>query len=102
MDIGNWLRDHGLERFKAAFRDNGIDETVLPHLTQDHLRELGLPLGARIKLLVAIAALTKEEEARPAAAVASARSGARRTPSDRRFYRMSRARSPPGRRSWRT
>jgi class 3 adenylate cyclase len=71
MDVGNWLHNLRLERFEAAFRDNGIDETVLPHLTQDHLRELGLPMGARIKLLAAIAALPKED-ARPAAAVASA------------------------------
>lgn len=70
MDLGKWLRDQGLERFEATFRDNDIDETVLPHLTQDNLRELGLPMGARIKLLAAIAALAKEE-ARPAAAVAA-------------------------------
>jgi hypothetical protein len=62
MDVGNWLRNQGLERFEAAFRDNAIDEAVLPHLTEHHLRELGLPLGARIKLLAAIAALTKVAE----------------------------------------
>lgn len=62
MDLGSWLRNLGLERFEAAFRDNAIDETVLPHLTEDHLRELGLPLGARIKLLAAIAALSKEAD----------------------------------------
>ena len=38
--------------------------SVVPHLTQDHLRELGLPLGARIKLLAAIARLAKETEKR--------------------------------------
>jgi class 3 adenylate cyclase/predicted ATPase len=65
MDLRNWLRNQGLERFEAAFRDNGIDESVLPHLTQDHLRELGLPLGARIKLLAAIAGLSKETETQP-------------------------------------
>jgi class 3 adenylate cyclase/predicted ATPase len=71
MDVGNWLRNQGLERFEAAFRDNGIDESVLPHLTQDHLKELGLPLGARIKLLAAIAALSQEAERHtPAALVA--------------------------------
>jgi hypothetical protein len=65
MDLGNWLRNQGLDRFEAAFRDNGIDESVLPHLTHDHLRELGLPLGARIKLLAAIARLSKETEGQP-------------------------------------
>src|SRR5450755_311362 len=65
MDLGTLLQNQGLERFEAAFRDNGIDESVLPHLTQDHLRELGLPLGARIKLLAAIAGLSKETEGQP-------------------------------------
>jgi class 3 adenylate cyclase/predicted ATPase len=60
MEIGNWLRSLGLERFEATFRDNAIDQSVLPHLTEDHLRELGLPMGARIKLLAAIAALSKQ------------------------------------------
>jgi len=71
MDLGNWLRNQGLERFEAVFRDNGIDETVLPHLTQEHLRELGLPMGARIKLLAAVAALPKEGT-RPSAVTTSA------------------------------
>jgi class 3 adenylate cyclase len=65
MDLGTLLRNQGLERFEAAFRDNGIDESVLPHLTHDHLRELGLPLGVRIKLLAAIAGLSKETETQP-------------------------------------
>ncbi|MEY9597524.1 hypothetical protein ABIF74_002216 [Bradyrhizobium japonicum] len=60
MDLGNWLRTLGLERLEATFRENAIDETVLSDLTEDHLRELGLPLGARIKLLKAIAAFPKK------------------------------------------
>jgi class 3 adenylate cyclase len=57
MDVAGWLRNLGLERYEAVFRDNAIDEMVLQHLTESHLRELGFPLGARIKLLKAIAAL---------------------------------------------
>ena len=60
MNLANWLRSLGLERFEAAFRDNDIDEAVLRDLTDDHLRELGLTLGARLKLLKAIAVLPKE------------------------------------------
>src|SRR5215469_13763828 len=60
MDLGNWLQRLGLERYEATFRENAIDETVLPDLTEDNLRELGLPLGARIKLLKAIKALSRE------------------------------------------
>ena len=63
MDLGNWLRSLGLERYEAAFRENEIDETVLPELTQDHLREIGIPLGARIKLLKAIATLKEPNKA---------------------------------------
>jgi SAM domain (Sterile alpha motif) len=71
MDLGNLLKSLGLERFETAFRDNGIDESVLTHLTQDHLRELGLPLGARIRLLANIAALSKESESHTPAAMAA-------------------------------
>jgi class 3 adenylate cyclase len=57
MDIAGWLRSLGLEKYEPILRDNEIDETVLPKLTEDHLRELGFPLGARLKLLDAIATL---------------------------------------------
>jgi SAM domain (Sterile alpha motif) len=30
MDLGAWLRSLGLERYERAFRENEIDETVLP------------------------------------------------------------------------
>jgi class 3 adenylate cyclase len=57
MDIGGWLRSLGLEKYEAAFRENDIDETVLPSLTHENLKELGVAsLGHRLKLLDAIAA----------------------------------------------
>jgi hypothetical protein len=34
MDIMVWLRGLGLEEYGAAFRDNKIDERVLPNLTR--------------------------------------------------------------------
>src|SRR6266436_1744257 len=63
MDLGGWLRSLGLEQYEAAFRENAIDDTVLRDLTEDHLREIGIPLGARLKLLKAIAALDARAEA---------------------------------------
>src|SRR5215472_16918130 len=61
MDIGGWLRSLGLERYEAAFRENDIDETVLPNLTAEDLKELGVAfLGHRRKLLDAIATLRSE------------------------------------------
>ena len=35
MDIGGWLRSLGLERYEASFRENEIDERVLPSLTHE-------------------------------------------------------------------
>jgi class 3 adenylate cyclase/predicted ATPase len=57
LDIERWLRDLELERYATAFRDNEIDAATLPCLTDQHLKELGLPLGPRLKLLDAIAKL---------------------------------------------
>src|SRR5271157_2245472 len=58
MDIVVWLRSLGLGKYEAAFRENEIDETVLPSLTEEHLKQLGVTsLGHRVKLLDAIAAL---------------------------------------------
>jgi hypothetical protein len=58
MDIVVWLRSLGLGKYEAVFRENDIDETVLPSLTDEHLKELGVTsLGHRVKLLEAIAAL---------------------------------------------
>jgi predicted ATPase/class 3 adenylate cyclase len=58
MDLGRWLRSLGLEKYEAAFRENEINERVLPSLTAEDLKELGvIALGHRRILLDAIAAL---------------------------------------------
>ena len=58
MDVGSWLWGLGLERYEGAFRENEIDDTVLPTLTADDLKDLGVGfVGHRRKLLNAIAAL---------------------------------------------
>ena len=64
MDIVVWLRSLGLGKYEAAFRENDIDETVLPGLTHENLKELGVAsLGHRVKLLDAIAALRSDASA---------------------------------------
>ena len=64
MDIEGWLRSLGLERYEAAFRENEIDDTILPRLTAEDLKELGVgPVGHRRKLLDAIAALRADSNA---------------------------------------
>jgi class 3 adenylate cyclase len=65
MDLGGWLRSLGLEKYEAVLRDSEIDEAVLHNLTEDNLRELGFPLGARLKLLNAIATLGSPNPAAP-------------------------------------
>src|SRR6185437_11334120 len=64
MHLGGWLRKLGLEKYEAAFRENAIDDTVLPSLTADDLKDLGIGIvGHRRKLLDAIAALHSDVNA---------------------------------------
>jgi class 3 adenylate cyclase len=64
MDIVVWLRSLGLGKYEAAFRENDIDETVLPDLTAEDLKGLGVSIvGHRRKLLDAIAALRTDTSA---------------------------------------
>ena len=64
MDVGGWLRSLGLGQYEAAFRDNEIDESVLPNLTSEDLKDLGVTIvGHRRKLLDAIAVLRSQASA---------------------------------------
>jgi class 3 adenylate cyclase len=70
MNVAAWLQGLGLERYAQAFRDNEIDWEVLPKLTSEDLREIGVAaIGHRRKLLDAIAALGADT---PTAAVTAA------------------------------
>jgi class 3 adenylate cyclase len=58
MDVGGWLRSLGLEEYETAFRENKVDATILPKLTAEDLKDLGVgTVGDRRKLLEAIADL---------------------------------------------
>src|SRR3974390_3294438 len=71
MDVGGWLRGLGLEQYEANFRDNKVDAAVLPQLTADDLKDIGVvAVGDRRKLLAAIAALAGATP--PASSAASA------------------------------
>jgi len=64
MDIAGWLRGLSLEQYEPAFRDNEIDWEVLPKLTSEDLRKIGVvAIGHRRKLLAAIAVLGSETPA---------------------------------------
>ena len=84
MDIVVWLRSLGLGRYEAAFRENDIDETVLPSLTHENLKELGVAsLGHRVKLLDAIAALRSDASGKAPSVDATASSAPSVPPEDR-------------------
>ncbi|HVO45454.1 MAG TPA: adenylate/guanylate cyclase domain-containing protein [Steroidobacteraceae bacterium] len=53
-DVRAWLESLGLGEYAQAFDTNRIDADVLPHLTEQDLADLGLPIGPRRKILVAI------------------------------------------------
>ena len=57
MEIAVWLEAIGLGQYGRQFADNDVDFDALPLLTDQDLRELGVSLGHRRKLLAAIAAL---------------------------------------------
>jgi class 3 adenylate cyclase/predicted ATPase len=57
-EIADWLAEIGLAKYQTVFADNEIDWSLLPKLTEADLKELGLPLGPRKKLLEAVANLT--------------------------------------------
>jgi class 3 adenylate cyclase len=54
MHVGDWLRSLGLGQYEEAFRDSEIDYDVLSELTDQHLKDLGVALGHRLKMLRAI------------------------------------------------
>ena len=72
MDIGGWLRSLGLEQYEATFRENAINEKVLPNLTADDLKDMGVGIvGHRRMLLDAIALLRADGSAKAPPAEAS-------------------------------
>jgi hypothetical protein len=74
LDIEAWLRGLGLEHYAQAFRDNAIDGEILPKLTADDLKDIGVTIvGHRRKMLEAIAALRAVNG--PAPPLSAGRSG---------------------------
>ena len=45
--IAGWLQTLGMSEYAQRFAENDIDVTVLPHLTDQDLKELGVSLGHR-------------------------------------------------------
>jgi len=57
QQIADWLDQLGMSEYAQRFADNGIDVSALPHLTDQDLKDIGVLLGHRRKMLAAIAVL---------------------------------------------
>ena len=65
QQVTDWLDKLGMAEYAQRFAENRIDLSVLPHLTDQHLKELGVALGDRLKMLHAIGELTGASAAAP-------------------------------------
>ena len=54
QQIADWLEKLGMSEYAQRFAENDIDASVLPHLTDQNLKELGISVGHRLKMLAAI------------------------------------------------
>ena len=63
--ITEWLASLGMPEYARRFTENNIDVSVLRHLTDQDLKELGISLGHRRKMLAAIAELADAAPVRP-------------------------------------
>jgi SAM domain (Sterile alpha motif) len=60
--VADWLEKLGFGQYAQRFAENDISFAVLPDLTDQDLKEIGLSLGHRRQLLRAIAELTGREK----------------------------------------
>ena len=60
-DIGEWLDRIGLSEYRELFSNNRIDLNVLPDIGEDDLKDIGVPLGDRKRLMRAIRDLSPDD-----------------------------------------
>jgi class 3 adenylate cyclase len=68
QQTADWLEKLGMSEYAQRFAENDIDASVLPHLTDQSLKELGVSLGHRLKILAAVKELGGPTPAPPEAA----------------------------------
>jgi hypothetical protein len=84
QQTADWLERLGLVQYAQRFAENDISFSVLPDLTDQHLKEIGVSLGHRLQLLRAIADLSRGEKEAPKAPVASVLSATPQDTAERR------------------
>jgi class 3 adenylate cyclase/predicted ATPase len=78
MNLKDWLESNGLGKYAELFAENEIDLDLLPQLTEGDLNKLGLSVGARRRLAIAIGLLDTSEQQQSVANVAGVASAERR------------------------
>jgi hypothetical protein len=63
--IAEWLASIGLEEYAQRFAENAIDLSVVRDLTELDLKDLGVPVGHRHKMLRAITQLNEAAVVKP-------------------------------------
>src|SRR5215468_4802644 len=63
QQVADWLKKLGMSEYAERFAENGIDVSVLPHLTDQDLKDMGVLLGHRRKMLAAIGELSSQSAA---------------------------------------
>jgi class 3 adenylate cyclase len=84
QQIGDWLKKLGMSEYAERFAQNDIDTSVLPELTDQDLKDLGVSLGHRRKMLRAIRDLDGASVAITAPPAPVATEPARRDDAERR------------------
>jgi hypothetical protein len=69
QQIADWLEAVGMSEYTERFAENGIDVSVLRYLTDQDLKDIGVLLGHRRKILAAIDELTLRAPLTPETAV---------------------------------
>ena len=63
QQIAEWLDHLGMSEYAERFAENKIDVSVLRHLTDQDLKDIGVPLGHRRRMLAAISELVGTDKA---------------------------------------
>ena len=84
QDLAHWLEKLGMAEYAQRFAENRIDLAVLPELTDQHLKDLRIPLGDRLKMLRAIRKLGNEWPSAQAPMTPTSLSGAAEPSAERR------------------
>ena len=75
-DIGDWLRGLGLGQYEASFRQNEVNESVLPKLTQEDVSQHQGAKSLELRAAMSMARLRRDQGKRERPAICLRRSTA--------------------------